>query len=449
MHPYIPHTQEDLNKMLAVVGVGSIKDLFADIDSGLKLEEDCLKLPLRMSGQSLMRHMKSLAGKNGDVISLAGGGIYDHYIPEHIGQLLNRSEFYTAYTPYQPEISQGTLQAIFEFQTMICELTGLDAANASHYDGAAATAEAAFMACAETKRNKVLVAASAHPDYKKVLATYLRFKGHMLVEVPVASDGAVPTRNIEALLDEDTAAYIVQYPNFQGIIEDLTGVADMMHVNKSLLVTIANPMALAVLKSPSEWGADIAVGDVQVFGNAMNFGGPTAGYMATTKKLMRKLPGRIVGQTKDLDGKRGFVLTLQAREQHIRREKATSNITSNEALNALAATIYLSTVGPEGLRHIAAASMANARYLKRGLTSLETVESVYDSPFFNEFVIRVPDLDAVYDACVIQGVVPGIKLKGLVDDAADLLLVCATEMTDKETMDIAIMTFGGVLNEIL
>ncbi len=372
MHPYIPHTREDIDKMLEVIGLETIDALFKDIPESVTLNQT-LDLPKQHSERSMIEKITEISMKNIDTsqwLNFAGGGIYEHIIPSIIPALISRQEYYTAYTPYQPEISQGTLQAIFEYQTMITELTGLDVANASHYDGSTALAEAAFMSCAATRRKKILVAETLPQDAYDVLKTYLTYKDLELVIVPHNDGGVVSHSTLVDMIDSSVAAYIVASPNKYGMVEDLTGHSEALHKNKSHLIMMSNPMSLAMYKSPGEWGGvDIAVGDGQVFGNAMNYGGPTLGYIACTKKLMRKMPGRIVGgETKDLDGKRGgYVLTLQAREQHIRREKATSNITSNQALNAMAATIYLSLLGFKGIREVARRCRTNAVYLKTQL----------------------------------------------------------------------------------
>ena len=438
MHPYIPHTEQDIEVMLEKIGEESVEALFADIPHEALLNEP-LNLPRTHSEAEILKKMKRLSLENtSDWLSFLGGGLYEHRIPTIVPYILSRSEFATAYTPYQPEISQGTLQAIFEYQTMITELTGLSAANASHYDGATALAEAAFMACAATRRQKILVAETLPSHLMEVLKTYLTYKDLELITVP-SKDGVVSIEAIESLLDKDTAGYVTASPNAYGLLEDLTDVSALLHSNKSLLIMTTNPMSLALYKSPGEWGADIAVGDGQVFGNPVNFGGPTLGFIACTDKLIRKLPGRIVGQTLDLDGKRGYVLTLQAREQHIRREKATSNITSNQALNALAATIYLSTLGYKGIKEVANRSRINAHYLKDRLSSIDGMDMAFDKPFFNEFLVKVQDVNTFSEAMEAYNILPGIPL----DDHH--LLIASTEVHTKEDLDAYIEAVKEVL----
>lgn len=439
MYAYLPHTEADIKAMLNTIGVEHIDNLFDDISPELLLK-GLMKIPEGISELELIAHMKKLAAKNmntNDLLSFAGGGAYDHYIPETVNHLLSRSEFNTAYTPYQPEISQGTLQVIFEYQTMISRLTGLEVSNASHYDGATATAEAIFMACSATKRSKAVVSRTMNPETRKVIKTYLTYKGIELIEI----DDYMGITNIEQLnekVNKDIACVVVQTPNYFGILEDLTEIEKIAHSNKALLITNVNPISLSVMKSPAEWGADIAVGEGQSLGNPLNFGGPYLGFIACTKKLIRKLPGRLVGQTKDLDGKRGFVLTLQAREQHIRRQKATSNITSNQALNALAATIYLSTLGEEGLKEVALNCMANARYLAKGLTKGGKYKLQFNQPFFMEFALQTHDSNGVMSEMIKKNIMPGIDIGNNYSNYNNCLLVCSTEKHNKQQLDLFI-----------
>lgn len=441
MHPYIPHTQEDIKFMLQEIGEETVEALFSDIDPAIILKEP-LDLPRTHSESEIIKKLSEISMKNIDSshwLNFAGGGIYEHIIPSIVPSLLSRSEFNTAYTPYQPEISQGTLQTIFEYQTMMCELTGMEVSNASHYDGSTALAEAAFMSCSTTRRSKVLVADTVPLEVRKVLATYLKYKD--LEYTLVAShEGLVSIESLQKELDTNIAAYIVATPNYYGLMEDLSGVSDLLHANKSHLIIMSNPMSLSLYKSPGEWGADIAVGDAQVFGNPMNFGGPSLGYMACTKKLMRKMPGRIVGETLDLDGKRGYVLTLQAREQHIRREKATSNITSNQALNALGATIYLSVLGLKGISEVAKRSRINAHYLKENLSKVKGITLSYKGEAYNEFVIEVEDVKSFYNAMAAYQIVPGII------EGTRRLIVASTEIHSKEDLDAYITAAWEVLS---
>jgi len=432
MHPYIPHTEEDIQMMLNKMDVATLEDLFADLDASTLLSKP-LDLPKAHSEKQLKQRLKEISQENyplENLLNFAGGGIYQHLIPAIVPHLLTRSEFYSAYTPYQPEISQGTLQAIFDYQTMIVQLTGLDVSNASHYDGATALSEAAFMACSTTRRKTILVASTIAKETIQVLQTYLTYK-NLTIQLLPDEQGVVTLETIASYLTDDVAAYIVATPNCYGLLEDLTGISDLLHQNKSLFIMMSNPMSLSLYKSPGEWGADIGVGDAQVFGTPMNFGGPSLGYMACTKKIMRKMPGRIVGQTQDIDGKVGYVLTLQAREQHIRRANATSNITSNQGLNALAATIYLSTLGLTGLQEVANRSRINALYLKEQLLLIPSVRAVHNKPFYNEFVIQLPSVAYFYKEMVKRSIVPGI----LLDNKENTLLICSTEIHDKVDLD--------------
>lgn len=446
MFPYIPNTLQDEEVMLKSIGVSSIQDLFSDIPSDVKLDRD-LNINPSMSELEVQKQMKTLANKNKsteELVCFLGAGVYDHYIPSVIKHIISRSEFYTAYTPYQPEISQGTLQAVFEYQTLICNLTCMDVANASMYDGATACAEAAFMAAESTKRKSILVSKTVHPEIRKVLYTYTKFKGIELVEVD-EKDGVTDIVKLKELVSDKTAGVIVQNPNFFGIIEDMEEVEEITHKNKALLIMSVDPISLAILKTPGEIKADIVVGEGQSLGNHMNFGGPYLGFMATTTKLMRKIPGRIVGQTVDVDGKRAFVLTLQAREQHIRREKATSNICSNQSLNALTAAIYLTTMGKQGLKEVAYQSMQKAHYAFREISKLEKFKPAFDKPFFKEFVIKGEQSsstinDKLLESNIIGGYDVGIDYSG----HKNTLLFCVTEKRTKAEIDQLITVMEGI-----
>lgn len=430
MNRYIPHSEADIKVMLEKVGVNSTDELFSDIpdDVIFKGEYD---IPSAMSEVELRKHFKQLGDKNSRLTVFAGGGCYDHYSPSVIGHLLARSEFYTAYTPYQPEISQGTLTYIFEYQSMICELTGLEASNASMYDGATATAEAAMMMVASAKKkNRVLISATVAPQVEEVVKTYTKFHGIDLTIVP-EKDGVTDLDSLEKELEAgDVAGVILPQPNRYGIIEDITGVADKIHAVKGLLAMNCDPATLAVLRTPSEWGADIACGDGQTLGMPMQFGGPYLGFMACSKALLRKMPGRVVGATKDADGKRAFVLTLQAREQHIRREKATSNICSNQSLMALYATIYLSLMGKKGLVEANKLSCDGAHYLCEKLIATGKFHKAFDKPFLKEFTLKTDlDIKKVNDYLASKGYMGGIDLgNGLVEFAV-------TEKRTKEEID--------------
>lgn len=448
MFPYIPNSKFDEEKMLDSLGMNSLEDLFKDIPENLRYKGK-LKLNEPMSELEVSSKVKALAGKNynsDDLVCFLGAGSYDHYIPSVIKHITSRSEFYTAYTPYQPEISQGTLQAIFEYQTMIAELTGMDVSNASMYDGATACAEAAMLAAENTKRNTIIVSKSVHPEIRKVLKTYMRFHGDEVIEIDI-KDGETDLESLKANVNSNTAAVIVQNPNFFGVIEDLTEVEKVTHSNKSLLIMNVDPISLSILKTPGEIGADIVVGDGQALGNPMNFGGPYLGFMATTTKLMRKMPGRIVGQTEDIDGKRAFVLTLQAREQHIRREKATSNICSNQSLNALAAAVYLSVMGKQGLREVAEKCMKNAHYTLNELIKTKKYKSTFNKPFFKEFsVTGITNPVILNEKLVKEGILGGYSLEKDYEELKNSILLCVTEKRTKEEID-KLVKFMGVLNE--
>jgi glycine dehydrogenase subunit 1 len=446
MFPYIPNTLEDERVMLKSIGVESIQDLFSDIPSDLKLNRE-LDINPSMSELEVQRHVKSISSKNKsteELVCFLGAGVYDHYIPSVIKHIVSRSEFYTSYTPYQPEISQGTLQAIFEYQTLICDLTGLDASNASMYDGASACAEAAFMATESTKRKSIIVSKTVHPEIRKVLSTYTRFKGIELIELD-ARDGVTDVIKLKQVVDSKTAGVIVQNPNFFGIIEDMEEIEKITHDNKALLIMSVDPISLAILKTPGEIKADITVGEGQSLGNQMNFGGPYLGFMATTTKLMRKIPGRIVGQTIDVDGKRAFVLTLQAREQHIRREKATSNICSNQALNALIAAIYLSTMGKQGLKEVAYQSMQKSHYAFNEIIKLDNYSPVFDKPFFKEFLIRgAQSASEVNDKLLESNIIGGYDTGVNYPDHKNDLLICVTEKRTKSEINGLITAMEGI-----
>lgn len=368
-HRYIPLTEKDEQEMLETIGVKSIQELYSDVPEDVLLSRD-LNIADAEPETQLLKRLTRIANKNitkETHTSFLGAGVYDHYAPAVVDAMISRSEFYTAYTPYQPEISQGELQAIFEFQTMICELTAMDVANSSMYDGMTSFAEACLLAWGNTKKNKIVVSKGLHYQALQVLNTYSKIREQYEV-VTVDLDGTVTDlKKLEAAIDDETAAVAVQYPNFYGSIEDLEAIQTLIADKKALFIVYANPLSLGLLTPPGEFGADIVVGDTQVFGIPTQFGGPHCGYFATTKKLMRKIPGRLVGQTTDDEGNRGFVLTLQAREQHIRRETATSNICSNQALNALASSIAMSALGKQGLQEIAVQNMENANYAKRNL----------------------------------------------------------------------------------
>ena len=431
MHKYFPHTDEDLQAMLGKAGVKSLDDLYADVPESIRFRKD-YDLPEAQSEIELRRLFESMAELNAPLTCFAGAGIYDHYAPSVVQNIIERSEFLTSYTPYQAEISQGTLHYIFEFQSMMAELTGMDISNASMYDGATATAEAVMMAFANAKKaTKVLVSETVDPKTVRVVETYAKFHGIDIVKI-AQKDGATDRDDLLAKLNGgDVAGVVVQAPNYYGIVEDFTGFADAAHDQKALFIINSIAADLAILKSPAEWGADIAVGDGQSLGIPMSFGGPGVGYMCCTEKLIRKIPGRIVGMTKDNRGQRAFVLTLQAREQHIRRQKATSNICSNQSLMALYVTIYLSLMGKQGLREAAEQSYAGAHYLCDELTATGLCHLTYNQPFFNEFCVTFDSLraDDILSECAEYGIAAGVKIN------ENTLMLAVTEQRTREEMD--------------
>lgn len=433
-YKFFPHTEEDIKLMLDKIGVPSLDALFAEVPEEIRFRRD-YDLPSAKSEIEIRNLFGNLGKQNKQLTVFAGGGVYDHYTPSIVPYLVSRSEFLTSYTPYQAEISQGTLHYIFEFQSMMAELTGLPIANASMYDGSTATAEAAIMAVASGKKaNRVLVSETVDDKILAVIRTYTHFQG-VQIEVVPAEDGATSrTAMQEKLQQGGVAGMIVQQPNKYGIIENYDGFADDCHQQKALFVMNSVAADLALLKSPGELGADIAVGDGQSLGIPMQFGGPSVGYLCCTEKLMRKMPGRIVGQTKDNRGQRAFVLTLQAREQHIRREKATSNICSNQSLMALWVTIYLSVMGKEGLKEAAQMSVDGAHYLYEKLIHSGKFKPAFNQPFFNEFCVKYVggDLDQLQQRLLDNGILGGIKL------ADDMLMLAVTEKRTKEEVDLLV-----------
>ena len=431
MFKYFPHTPSDLQTMLSAVGVDSIDALYADVPEQVRFRGD-YQLPEEMSELEVRQLFEQLGAQNKQLTCFAGAGVYDHYTPAVIPQLLSRSELLTSYTPYQAEISQGTLHYIFEYQSMMAALTGMDISNASMYDGSTATAEAMMMAVAAGKKqNRFLVSETVDPKTVAVMKTYAHFHGIDIEMVP-AKDGVTDLSFLTAHLTPQSgiAGVLVQQPNYYGIVEDYSGFADACHAAKSLFVMNSVIADLAVLKTPAEWGADIAVGDGQSLGIPMQFGGPYVGYLCCTEKLIRKMPGRIVGKTVDNRGQRAFVLTLQAREQHIRRQKATSNICSNQSLMALFVTVYCSLMGRQGLKEAAQLSYAGAHYLCDKLLATGRFKLVYDKPFFNEFVVSYDgDVDALQRRFIDNGIFGGIKV------ADGQLMFAVTEKRTKEEID--------------
>ncbi|HEC2154073.1 TPA: aminomethyl-transferring glycine dehydrogenase subunit GcvPA [Staphylococcus delphini] len=444
-HRYIPLTEKDEQEMLETIGVKSIQELYSDVPEDVLLNRD-LNIADAEPETQLLKRLTRIANKNitkETHTSFLGAGVYDHYAPAVVDAMISRSEFYTAYTPYQPEISQGELQAIFEFQTMICELTAMDVANSSMYDGMTSFAEACLLAWGNTKKNKIVVSKGLHYQALQVLDTYSKIREQYEV-VTVDLDGTVTDlKKLEAAIDDETAAVAVQYPNFYGSIEDLEAIQAMIADKKALFIVYANPLSLGLLTPPGEFGADIVVGDTQVFGIPTQFGGPHCGYFATTKKLMRKIPGRLVGQTTDDDGNRGFVLTLQAREQHIRRETATSNICSNQALNALASSIAMSALGKQGLQEIAIQNMENANYAKTEFKN--NGFTVLDGVSYNEFVVRFDHpIAEVNRALLDEGILGGFDLSVVDETFENHMLVAVTELRTKEEIDTFVKKAGEI-----
>ncbi len=444
MSRYTSVTEADLAEMLATIGVASVEELFADIPAELRLSEP-LKLDDGRSEQDVYRELQSLAAKNvsaEDEVSFLGGGMYDHYVPALIDSILQRSEFLTPYTPYQPEISQGGLQVMFEYQTAICELTGLPVSNASVYEGPSAVAAAGYVAKLHTARKRFVVSEGVHPHSIETLTTLAKGFGMEVETVPL-SDGITPLSE----LDEDVAAVIVQQPNFVGAIEDVEGLAGSAHEHGALLICAADPIPLALLEAPGNQGADIVVGEGQTLGNRLDFGGPSFGFFAASQALMRRMPGRIAGETKDLDGKRGFVLTLQTREQHIRREKATSNICTAQALNALAGVIYLSWLGQEGFVELAELLAQRTAYAREKLAQIPGVELSHTQPVVREFPIRFTGgkaaADAVVAHCAANRINPGYRLSDTE------LLIAITEQRTGEQIEQLAATVSQALTETM
>ncbi len=433
---YVPSTPEQRQEMLAALGLSAPRELYRDVPESVLLDRP-LNLPEGKSELEVTRFMTALAGKNTQYGTiLRGAGAYDHYIPAIVKSVPAKEEFLTAYTPYQAEMSQGVLQAIFEYQTMIAELCGMDVANASVYDGATAAAEAAAM-CRDRKRRVTLISAAAHPDVINTVLTYCFGTNDELRVVP-QKDGKTDPDALKAMLTPDVSAFILQQPNFYGQFEDAAELGALVHEAGAMYVMSCNPISLGLVQTPREAGADIAVGEGQPLGLPLGFGGPYLGFMATTQKHMRKLPGRIVGETVDDKGERAYVLSLQAREQHIRREKASSNICSNEALCALTASVYLAAMGPEGLKEAAKQSMAKAHYLMRGLCAIPGVSLVYTGPFFHEFVTTLPKTEQALSALEQAGILGGLPIP-------EGVLWCATEKASKAELDKAIAVVKEVL----
>ncbi len=442
---FIPHTADDVRAMLDHIGVADIDDLFENVPIELRRSATLALAPGRTELE-VRRHLESLAAKNSAAAAacFAGAGAYPHFVPAVVDQILQRAEFYSAYTPYQPEVSQGTLQAIFEFQTIVSMLLGLDVANASMYDGASATAEAVLMAArVRNKRRRVIVSRAVHPHYRETITTYLEGAGLIdVVEAPIDAQGRTDGAWLAQNIDEQTAAVVLGYPNFFGVIEDVAAVAAIAHAREALVITATSEaVALGLLKSPGELGADIAVAEGQSLGIPMSYGGPGVGLFATRSEYVRMMPGRLVGEANDTAGRRGYVLTLATREQHIRREKATSNICTNQGLMSLAFTVHVCALGKQGIRNVALANTAAAHRLAQRLGSIKGLEVPFQAPFFNEFVIRGKRLDAARAAAQKSGLLAGISLSRWYPEFGDAALLCVTEVHEDSAIDALVRAF--------
>jgi glycine dehydrogenase subunit 1 len=433
MSRYTGVTDEDLRAMLAAIGVGSIEDLFEEIPEGVRLRRE-LELPDGRSEQEVFDHLAGLAARNrhcDEEISFLGAGMYDHYVPALVDTLLQRSEFLTPYTPYQPEVSQGGLQVMFEFQTAISELTGLPVSNASVYEGPSAVAAAGYLAKLETRRSKFVASRGLHPHSRAALRTHAAGYGMEVVEAPLNGEGATDARWLAEAVDDDTAAVFVQQPNFLGSVEELGELVDAGKRSGALFVCAADPLPLGILRPPGDFGVDVCVGEGQTLGNRLDYGGPSFGFFAAAERFLRRLPGRIAGETRDVDGKRGFVLTLQTREQHIRREKATHNICTAQALNALAGVVYLSWLGKRGLVELAELMLRRTHYAREALG----LEPINPGPVVREFAVRAPDLDALFGRARAEGINPGYRLGRDYPEYQDGLLVAITERRTRDQID--------------
>ncbi len=443
---YSPHTDADRAAMLSAIGVATVDELFEDIPAAVRATR--FEVPPGLTEQEVRAELTRLAGRNRLAeVSFLGAGAYRRLIPAVVDEVIGRAEFATAYTPYQPEVSQGTLQAIYEFQTLICELTGMEVASASHYDGATATAEAALMACRLTGRDTVAVSRAVHPQVRRVLETYCSGPGIEVVEVPADLDeGGSGLTDVDAakrLAGDDVACLVVQHPNLFGNLEPMPALAEAAHAHGGLFVTLVDPVSLAMLEAPGRYGADIVTAEGQQLGIPLSFGGPYLGLMAARMSAVRQMPGRLAGATRDADGRRGYVLTLQAREQHIRREKAASNICTNQALCALAATAYLAAVGPEGLREVAQRSATQARHLVATLEAAGLATRRFTAPYLNEVALHVPAAARRHSALAEQGIVAGLVLETEYPELPDTLLLAATELTTDADIDRLATALGG------
>ena len=444
---YIPNTDADCKAMLQAIGVQSVEELFADIPAAVRLKRP-LKVPPAMAESEVARQVRALADKNANADRYSmflGAGCYNHFSPAILNHLVLRGEFLTPYTPYQPEVAQGTLQALYEYQTLICLLTGMDVSNACMYEGASATAEAALMAHRITGRSEVLISRAVHPEYRQVVETYTSRLGIRIVEVPFDRTGATDPAAVKGRLTKKTSCLILQNPNFFGVVEDLKAFAKLTHDQEALyIVAVAEPVSLGIVKPPGECGADIVIGEGQGLGTGMNYGGPALGLFATREKYIRYMPGRLVGQTEDRKGRTGYVLTLATREQHIRREKATSNICTSESLIAIMATMYMVTMGPQGIRDVALMNLRKAAYAKDRLGKTRGYRPRFDGPTFNEFVLRCKKKPGdVLKKLLKRQIIGGLELQRFYPELADCLLICVTEQNSRGEIDGLAKTLGG------
>ncbi len=445
---YTPNTAADIKSMLKEIGVVSVDDLLQDIPKELLCKS--INIPSGMSEMELKHFLKLLSNKNISIdryTSYLGAGAYEHFIPSVVDHLSGRGEFYTCYTPYQPEVSQGTLQTIYEFQSMMCELLAMDVSNASMYDGASSLAEAAVLALRYKQKDKVIISKTVHPEYREVLSTYLQGLNVKIIELEM-DNGITSVSDLETMIDKDTACVLIQSPNFFGYLEDIEELVALTHKNEALFVACVNPMALGIIKPPGEHNADIAVGDMQVFGNHIYYGGDHAGFFATRKELMRKMPGRIAGATTDLKGRRAYVLTLQAREQHIRRGKATSNICTNQQLLALKTCIYLSTLGKAGIIEVGKLNVYKSHYAMSKLCEIGSITPLFDKPFFNEFAIKISSNIEVKDInkrLFEADIIGGLDISRFYPDIKNAMLLCVTETKTKEDIDKLFHTISKIV----
>lgn len=444
--PFIPNTDADRKAMLERIGVNNFEELISNIPEDLRFKEE-FNLPESLSEMDIAREVYQRARCNQsatDTISFLGGGAYDHFIPAAVSHIISRPEFYTAYTPYQPEVSQGTLQSIYEYQSMIAELMAMEVANASMYDGGSALAEAALMAVAETRKNKILVSKTVHPYYRQIIKTYCHGQATD-IQILEMEDGITSITDLKSKADDQTAAIIIEHPNFLGNLEEVFEISTIAEKIGAMYITSNDPISLGLLEPPGQYGVDIATGEGQCLGNSLNFGGPYLGVFASREKYIRRMPGRIAGATTDKEGRAGYVLTFQTREQHIRREKATSNICTNQALNALAATVYLALMGKQGIREVASLCLQNSHYLAEKIQSLTNFDLAFTSPFFKEFVVKTPVLpDKIIDKLIEHNIFAGIDLTRFDLGIENGLLIAVTEKRTKEEMDM----FVEVLSKI-